>query len=459
MAFLHGNISSYNYTSARENENKVKPLQLKYDMGDDFSEDCLFLDVVVPKKVFDRRKSACYEGAPVFVWLHGGAFIFGHKSDPNDGGNPAGLIHESQYDGSDGIIFVAPNYRVGAFGWLAGASLDAINGTANAGLHDQRLALDWVQNNIHLFGGDPKKVTLGGLSAGGGSVVHQITAYGGAKGPAPFQRAFLNSPGYLMVESNFEVENRTQTFLRLANVTSLAEARKLPSEVLRRANGEHVLSADIGFYYGPAVDGGYVPALPGPSIMRGNLNKAFNGKPIDLLLSHAVYEGGEYNAPWVNTDAEFEALLRTLFPSIRGGAVDSLVKMYPGDNPVRTMKLLHDIGFTCNNNWLTRAFGNKTYNYMYDIYPGFHGYDVPYTFYGSPAPSLLDPAYPGPAITLQRYLTNFVKTGDPNGKGLPPFPQQGRNASMNVMRKDGWVTERDGTVNPNCDWLQKALFL
>lgn len=66
------------------------------------------------------------------------------------------------HDGSDGIIFVAPNYRLGAFGWLAGESLDAINGTANVGLHDQRLALEWVQSNIHLFGGDPTQVTLGG---------------------------------------------------------------------------------------------------------------------------------------------------------------------------------------------------------------------------------------------------------------------------------------------------------
>lgn len=79
-----------------------------------------------------------------------------------EGGTPFGLLNQSQSDGSDGIIFVAPNYRLGALGWMRGPDIDAINGTANVGLHDQRLALDWVQNNIHLFGGDPKKVTLGG---------------------------------------------------------------------------------------------------------------------------------------------------------------------------------------------------------------------------------------------------------------------------------------------------------
>lgn len=66
------------------------------------------------------------------------------------------------------------NYRLGAFGWLSGPTLQS-NGTANAGLHDQRLALEWIQDNIHLFGGDPNRVTIIGESAGGGSIMHQIT--------------------------------------------------------------------------------------------------------------------------------------------------------------------------------------------------------------------------------------------------------------------------------------------
>jgi carboxylesterase type B len=65
-------------------------------------------------------------------------------------------------DGSDGFVFVSVNYRLGAFGWLAGPSLEAAGGIPNAGLHDQNLALDWVQKNIGLFGGDAKQVTVGG---------------------------------------------------------------------------------------------------------------------------------------------------------------------------------------------------------------------------------------------------------------------------------------------------------
>lgn len=117
------------------------------------SEDCLFLDIVTPKKAFDLAN-----GAPVIVWLYGGGYVFGrvliltpsqrrqlkarnlgHKNE--DVYNPSGLIARSQADGSDGIIYVAINYRVGMFGWLNGDGDKKI--TPNVGLYDQALALDW----------------------------------------------------------------------------------------------------------------------------------------------------------------------------------------------------------------------------------------------------------------------------------------------------------------------------
>ena len=98
-------------------------------------------------------------------WIYGGGYTTGSKDY-----NPAGLIER----GEDGVIYVSLNYRLGAFGWLAGPTFQS-NGTANAGLYDQRLALEWVQQYIHLFGGDPNRVTVFGESAGGGSIMHQIT--------------------------------------------------------------------------------------------------------------------------------------------------------------------------------------------------------------------------------------------------------------------------------------------
>ena len=98
----------------------------------------------------------------IILRIHGGGYIFGSKTDLGNAGPPGGLIKASQQDGSDGMIYVAINYRLGALGFLAGPSLEAANGTANAGIHDQRLALEWIQKYIHLFGGDPSQVTIGG---------------------------------------------------------------------------------------------------------------------------------------------------------------------------------------------------------------------------------------------------------------------------------------------------------
>lgn len=146
------------------------------------TEDCLFLDVVVPQQIF-KKKAKKGKGAAVLVWIYGGGYTAGSKAS---GYNPAGLLARSQNgEDDDGVIYVALNYRLGAFGWLSGPTFQE-NGTANAGLHDQRFALEWIQKHISKFGGDPDRVTVFGESAGGGSIMAQITAFGGKKGRAPF---------------------------------------------------------------------------------------------------------------------------------------------------------------------------------------------------------------------------------------------------------------------------------
>jgi len=103
--------------------------------------------------------------------IYGGGYTAGDKSGS---GNPAGLLARSENNNASGVIYVSMNYRLGAFGWLSGPTFQQ-DGAANAGLLDQRMALEWVQENIHLFGGDPNRVTVFGESAGGGSIMHQIT--------------------------------------------------------------------------------------------------------------------------------------------------------------------------------------------------------------------------------------------------------------------------------------------
>ena len=212
------------------------------------TEDCLFLDVVVPQQIFQGRcnsKSNCSSGSPVLVWIYGGGYTAGEKSAYN----AAGLIKASQASKAAGVIFVSLNYRLGAFGWLSGPTFQS-DGVANAGLYDQRLALHWIQDHIHLFGGDPKRVTVIGESAGGGSIMHQITAFGGLKGPAPFQQAILQSPGFKNVVSNFEQEQIFLEYLALLNVSTLEQARKLPFSHLQAAN---VLQVGLNSSYGQFV--------------------------------------------------------------------------------------------------------------------------------------------------------------------------------------------------------------
>jgi carboxylesterase type B len=136
------------------------------------SEDCLFLDVFVPENIFNKADGCDKAGAPVLVWIFGGGYVDGDKTAS---GSPSGLLARSeQPPNSGGVIYVAMNYRLGAFGFLAGKETIK-HGVANAGLLDQRFALEWVQKYIYLFGGDPKRVTIFGESAGGGGVMHQLT--------------------------------------------------------------------------------------------------------------------------------------------------------------------------------------------------------------------------------------------------------------------------------------------
>lgn len=103
------------------------------------SEDCLFLNVVVPRNIYEQ---GCAAKAPVLVWSYGGGFYSGSAESQ---GNPAGLVTRSMSIASPGLVYVSINYRLGAMGWLAGANFTAAGGVENAGFYDQRLALTWVQ--------------------------------------------------------------------------------------------------------------------------------------------------------------------------------------------------------------------------------------------------------------------------------------------------------------------------
>ncbi|KAK5172923.1 uncharacterized protein LTR77_003045 [Saxophila tyrrhenica] len=423
------------------------------------TEDCLFLDVVVPKGIFDNVGKG--SGAPVLVWIYGGGYTAGEKSG---GADPAGLIRRSTNKAATGVIYVSMNYRLGAFGWLSGPSLQA-DGTANAGLHDQRFALEWIQKNIKKFGGDPSRVTVFGESAGGGSIMHQMTAYGGRK-PVPFNQVVPQSPGFLPIVSNQQQEQTLNDFLALANVSTIAEARKLSFTQLLIANTIQVGLADYGgFVYGPTVDGDFVPATPGELFLHGEY-----AKNLKVMVGHNANEGLLFTSPFIQNNTAFRQYLLRSLPTLR--AWPSVTKyitktLYPPvfdgsqaqgytDQIGRASAVAAELSFTCNTFYLDKAYNNQTYSYFFTVPPALHGQDIAYTYYNGPDPENVQ--NPQIAIALQEYITSFAMDGNPNERGVPHFPMYGDDATVQVLNATGISQLMDPTANYRCNWWQKALY-
>lgn len=465
--YLSGNQTTFNESQFATSSNSTAlPAQ-----DPRTNEDCLFLDVFVPQSVFENRGGY---GAPVAVWIYGGGYTAGSKVSS---GSPAGLLARSEGAQESGLIYVAMNYRLGAFGWLAGPTFQT-NGTANAGLYDQRLALEWVQENIHLFGGDPNRycffikcyccanrefrVTVFGESAGGGSIMHQVTSFGGKEGSVPFQQAIPQSPGFLPIGSPIQEEATFNAYLALLNVSTIEEARQLPYTALQTANIIQVGSSSYGgFTYGPVVDGNFVPDLPGQLLARGQYDTSLR-----LMLGHNADEGLLFTSPFIANNSDFRALVTTQFPTLNvySSIVDYIVNtLYPPifdgsqamgyrDQIGRAAAMISEVSFTCNTFYLDKAFANDTFSYLFAIPPALHGEDVPYTYYPSAGVEV-----PAIAIALQEYITRFAETGNPNVQGVPYFDLYSANATVQVLNITGISEIRDPAANARCDWWQKGL--
>ena len=235
-----------------------------------FSEDCLFLDLYVPLTVITGNTQV-----PVVVWIYGGAYLFGSKDQFDLSKLPLysgqGVLQAT----TGSAIFVAGNYRLGAFGWLGGSYMK-VNGVPNVGLYDQRKTFEFVQNYIHLVNGDKSKVSAWGESAGAGSIMHHLTAKNGQQDPL-FSKATLQSPAWQWAwDQNGKVNETYTQFARYAKCPSgeMACLQSAPVDVL--VNASQLLfqteTACNGIYpVGPTVDGGWVKTLPAVALKTGEL--------------------------------------------------------------------------------------------------------------------------------------------------------------------------------------------
>ncbi|KAI1385567.1 alpha/beta-hydrolase [Hypoxylon trugodes] len=450
------------------------------------TEACLVLDVYVPIEIFNDGPAA---DASVLVWVHGGGFTFGSKTLY---GNPAGIIARSRRDGEQGIIVIAINYRLGMFGWLSGNDT-----TPNLGLYDQRLAFEWVQEYIALFGGNAEKVTAMGESAGASSIVHHITAYGGEQ-PAPFKSAIPQSPAF-QFNINF-TENYDKTLAeatRQANtaIDSVKDLSKLSTDLLRTINQATVTTAPTGtFGFGPGPDGTYVVAIPQVQLYQGKFDLAVDVSSslpfsyltslsnateltshYQLLISHTANESVSFTPSNILTSADVESYVRTSLPEASDDTIHTLLTdptLYPdilgsADYPwttefERAARLSSDIGFACTARYLSLARDNETFDYLFAYPPGWHADDVPYVFYDGDM-TTLDDGYPvnaALAYQLQDYIVAFAREGDPNigleGTAVE-FPVYGPKARILELGSDGVKERGDDLSAVRCEWIQKAM--
>lgn len=201
-------------------------------------EDCLSLNVWAPRGA---------AGAPVLVWLHGGAFTIG--------GSSLGTYDATRLAAEQQVVVVSPNYRLGALGFLAG-----LPGVApNCGLRDQLLALRWVQDHVAAFGGDPGNVTVLGESAGAGSVLHLMTS---PHAEGLLHKAIAHSPG---VAHTLDADTARVVAQALVTALDGADPASVPLERLLAGQQQAAaaLAGTVGAMpFHPCVDGDVIPATP-----------------------------------------------------------------------------------------------------------------------------------------------------------------------------------------------------
>ncbi len=370
------------------------------------SEDCLYLNVWTGAKSSDEKR-------PVLVWIYGGGFASGGSGVP---------IYDGEAMARKGIVFVSINYRVGIFGFFAHPELtreSGRNASGNYGLMDQIAALQWVQKNISAFGGDPKNVTIAGQSAGSMNV-NCLVASPLAKNL--FQKAIAQS-GANFTRGNPTLQQAEQDGLKMAeafNTSSMTELRnKSAEELLKKAQGMR----------GPVIDGYVLPAAIAGIFASAKQNEV-------TLLTGWNEDEGMLFGPLKSAD-DFRKQAEQQY----GADAKTFLQFYPSSNDaeaaVSQLKVSRDVIFGVQNYaWATiQSNQGKSGVYVYRFtrkvpangeyvkYGAFHTGEVPYAydnlkFVNRP----WEPVDWELTRVMSTYWINFVRTGNPNGRGLPQWP-------------------------------------
>ncbi len=380
---------------------------------DVISEDCLSLNVWTPALVEDKR-------LPVMIWIHGGGYSQGTGNIPRL--NSPRLARE-------GVVLVTINYRLAFFGFMVHPALkashpDEVNG--NYGLMDAVAALQWVQRNIAMFGGDPDNVTIFGESAGAGVVntlmvmpsagglfhraISQSSSVGLALDPYPDRRAAFQQPA----------EKGGKAFVKSLGLTDSEDVagalRALTTEELLAGMGERDR-------FTPVVDGVLLPDQPGNAYLQGNQHKVpyiTGGVSWEASLGRSI--GGGFS-PEMSARLVPQADKDRLYPGLKGVALEDAIfgdlVVLAGSRHVATQ--MH-------------AAGTPVYSYFLSYLadarrgkqPGVaHQDDIAFVLQTLDTEKDLDPISPRDwekSELMSAYWVQFAKTGNPNRDGLPEWP-------------------------------------
>ncbi|HLI86221.1 MAG TPA: carboxylesterase family protein [Bryobacteraceae bacterium] len=387
------------------------------------SEDCLYLNVWTPQWPPNSPM-------PVMFWIHGG-------------GNYAGTASTGNFDGQSlarhGVVVVTANYRLGVFGFFAHPELtreSPHHSSGNYGLMDQILALEWVRDNIAKFGGDAKNVTAFGQSAGAVDA-NVLTTSPLAKGL--FQRVIAESGtvtrnpdaltlsmtalGAVMKVKEGPVEYSDAPDLAEAERAgkklgaSIAALREMPAEALLRSVAGPRMA--IGPANGIVVDGWVLPKPPAEVYAKGE------ELPVPLLIGNNARE----RTPPDTNPGDLAKAAEAMYGALAQRAAnlynfqDALEPdpLYGGAAAQWVVDTMYRCPVVAQSVWHAAA-GNTAYEYQFDLpargresLGSVHGAEVPYVF-GRMGD---DPA----SKAIQQYWTNFAKSGNPNGPGLPQWPK------------------------------------
>ena len=365
-------------------------------------------------------------------------------------------------------MIVSIQYRLAALGFLSSTEIKK-EGTANAGLLDQRSALEWVKRNIAAFGGDPTQVTIIGGSAGGGSVMNQLIMYGGVENP-PFRAGIAEYPWWQPFHDDKTLETQYKDFLASSGCSDLECLRAAPIDKLVDATNATFFSGyqaklyGFGdFYLGPSVDGEIIRDLPSNEWKQDHFSK------VPLLVDRDQYEGVIFTNPTLATTDELTADLQAVFPLAQPSFFSRLYDYYPesayNSTFFRREAIFGDFIINCPTYYMATAASDleiPTWKLVFNAGSQLHGATSPFLFAPESANNQTL------SLILQDYFLSFVVDLDPNtvsysGAAKPFWPQYQASAEFPVLSINytevGAVSDKYYDATSKCDFFHAESYV